>query len=76
MPIRPLFMLCGLLSVLWATGAAAQMPPEPSGPHPRLFNEPGMHERLKELAGTRGSAVARAVADCREIGRASCRERV
>lgn len=67
MPIRPLCTLCGLLFVLGTTTATAQLPPEPSGPHPRLFNEPGTVERLRELAGTRGSAVARAVADCREI---------
>jgi hypothetical protein len=67
MPIRPLRTPCGLLILLATTIATAQQPPEPSGPHPRLFAEPGTTERLKELAGTRGSAVARAVADCRDI---------
>lgn len=67
MSTQPMRALCGLLLALGATAAPAQLPPEPSGPHPRLFNEPGVHERLQALAKTRGSAVAGAVADCREI---------
>lgn len=57
MPIGPLRALCGLL-LLGATTAPAQQPPEPNGPHPRLFDKPGTHHRRKEVAGPRARAVA------------------
>jgi hypothetical protein len=56
-----------LFALSLAGHGSAAVPPEPSGPHPRLFHEPGTTEALRASAGVRGSATARAVANCRRI---------
>ncbi len=67
MNIRSIVALVALLAIAWIAPVAAQLPPEPSGPHPRLFNEPGVAERLRELGATRGTATAGAIANCKRI---------
>lgn len=62
--------LGALLAISLAGHGRAAVPPEPSGPHPRLFHEPGTTEALRAAAQVRGSATARAVANCGRIASA------
>jgi hypothetical protein len=54
-------------SLLLTTQGGAALPPEPAGPHPRLFAEPGTLDALQQAARRRGSVVARAVTNCGRI---------
>jgi hypothetical protein len=67
MDMRRLARLGAMMLALAASSCANALPPEPSGPHPRLFNEPGTVEALEAAAKKPGSSVARAVSECRRI---------
>lgn len=47
---------------------AAAVPPEPAGPHPRLFSDAETLSGLRARAGASGSVVAGAVRRCDDIG--------
>lgn len=57
-----LFCLLALSPVL-----ASAAPPEPSGPHPRLFLGNQVETNLQELARKSGTVVAAAVSRCKEL---------
>ena len=59
---------CMLLALFaFASLPTLATPPEPSGPHPRLFLDAPTRARLKELAKDRDSAVAEAVRTCKRM---------
>lgn len=55
-------LLAGACSVV--AGSAQAAPPEPSGPHPRLWLDAKTRTSLKALAGKEGNAVSRAIREC------------
>ena len=52
------------LAVLAPSPASAAAPPPPAGPHPRIGLSAAVRATLKAQLGTRGSAIAAAVAQC------------
>jgi len=54
-------------SVAGFTGVAGAAPPEPSGPHPRLWLDATTRASLKALAAKEGNAVSRAVRQCGRV---------
>lgn len=53
------------IGAFFAAGSANAAPPEPSGAHPRLWLDAKTKASVKALAGKPGSAVDRAIHDCR-----------
>lgn len=62
------------VGVALASATAQAAPPEPSGPHPRLWLDASTRESIKALAKKEGNGVSRAVAECRRVTRASKQE--
>lgn len=62
-------LLAGACSttVAGVAGVAEAAPPEPSGPHPRLWLDAGMRASLKALAAKEGNGVSRAVRQCGRV---------
>lgn len=59
-------LLVGAFSFVSPSAAAG--PPEPAGPHPRLFLDAKTLASIKALASKEGSAVARAIKECERVG--------
>jgi hypothetical protein len=49
-------------------GRVQAAPPEPSGPHPRLWLDASTRASMKVLAKSEGNAIARSVRECRRLG--------